>query len=91
MLFDRVTANRPFNTQEVINLNKELSISQNFHSNAIEGSSLTLSETELVVTAQIGCNKPLSHLNAAKDHDNAWRFMWDLKVITIIITIIKNT
>jgi len=77
-IYERVKVNRPFNGQEVEKLNKELSILQNFQSNSIEGSSLTLSETKLIVLSHIGCSKSIADIQAAVNHDDAWRCIMDI-------------
>lgn len=45
------------------------------HSTAIEGSTLTLNETELLLSEEVTCNKPFHDHLMVKDHFNALRFI----------------
>jgi Fic family protein len=47
------------------------------HSTAIEGSTLTLTETELLLSEDITCNKPFHDHLMVKDHFNALRFIME--------------
>ena len=53
-----------------------LRIELTYHSNAIEGSTLTLRETQLVIEGKSpGGEKPLREIYEARNHDRAFRFI----------------
>ncbi len=61
---------RPFNSDMVKNLNRELDIKYTYESNCIEGNSLTLGETDQVINTGLAIGgKPLvDHLEAINHH-----------------------
>ena len=79
---ERLNAMRPLSADVIGKLNEELMLMHTYHSNAIEGNSLTLSETELIVNEglTIGGKSLQEHLEAT---NNA-------KAFGLIETIAKN-
>lgn len=75
----RLDEKRPLATSFVNRLRKELMIEYTYDSNAIEGSTLTLNETRLVIEEGITIGKkPLSEVQGAKNHPEAIQFIEDL-------------
>jgi Fic family protein len=87
-LYTYVNAHRPLNGQEVEKLLAKLSLEQNYKSNAIEGSQLSLSETEMVIVHAVGVAKPLRDINSAVSHQRAWEEM--LSIVTEPRTVITK-
>lgn len=72
----RLEIKRPFPSSFVNRLRKELIIEYTYDSNAIEGSTLTLNETRLVIEEGITIGrKPLSEIQGAKNHPEAIEFI----------------
>ncbi|MCW4050190.1 MAG: Fic family protein [Candidatus Bathyarchaeota archaeon] len=72
----RLENKRPLPPSFVNRLRKELMIEYTYDSNAIEGSSLTLNETRLVIEEGITIGKkPLSEVQGAKNHPEAIEFI----------------
>jgi Fic family protein len=70
---------RPLNPAQVHKLREQLQIEMTYNSNAIEGNSLTLRETYLVLQEGITIKgKPLKDHLEAKDHKEALDFLYDL-------------
>lgn len=70
---------RPLPAQAVKKLREQFEIEMTYNSNAIEGNSLTLKETFLVVREGLTIRgKPLKDHLEAKDHHEAIEFLYDL-------------
>jgi Fic family protein len=70
---------RPLSAAAVKKLREQLAIEMAYNSNAIEGNSLTLKETFLVISEGVTIkNKPLKDHLEAKDHFEALEFLADL-------------
>ena len=75
----QLNALRPLNKSQVQKLREQLEIEMTFNSNAIEGNSLTLRETWLVLHEGITIKgKPLKDHLEAKDHKEALEFLYEL-------------
>ncbi len=86
---------RPLPPSAVKKLQERLNIEMTYNSNAIEGNSLTLKETFLVINEGITVKgKPLKDHLEAKDHNDALEFLYDLvkngKRHTISERLIRN-
>ncbi|MDO8468608.1 MAG: Fic family protein [Candidatus Peribacter sp.] len=74
-----LNALRPFNPAHVRKLREQLEIEMTYNSNAIEGNSLTLRETFLVLQEGMTIKgKPLKDHLEAKDHMEALDFLYEL-------------
>lgn len=72
----RLEKERPLPPSFVSRLRKELMIEYTYDSNAIEGSTLTLNETRLVIEEGITIGKkPISDVQGAKNHPEAIEFI----------------
>lgn len=70
---------RPLNKNQVQKLREQLEVEMTYNSNAIEGNSLTLRETWLVLHEGITVKgKPLKDHLEAKDHKEALEFLYEL-------------
>lgn len=69
---------RPLTSAEVNRLNEEFMIDYTYNSNAIEGNTLTLQETTLVLQGVTIDKKPLKHHMEAIGHREAFYFVVDL-------------
>lgn len=70
---------RPLNPSQVKKLREQMEIEMTYNSNAIEGNSLTLRETYLVLQEGMTIKgKPLKDHLEAKDHKEALDFLYDL-------------
>jgi Fic family protein len=70
---------RPLSAARVRKLREALQLQMTYHSNAIEGNTLTLRETQLVLEEGITIKgKPLRDHLEAKDHKEALDFLFDL-------------
>lgn len=70
---------RPLNPSQIQKLREQLEIEMTYNSNAIEGNSLTLRETYLVLQEGMTIKgKPLRDHLEAKDHKEALDFLYDL-------------
>lgn len=70
---------RPFNNEELQRLNEEFMIEYTYDSNAIEGSTLTLEETALVLKENITiAEKPLNYHLSAIGHKDAYYYIENL-------------
>ena len=86
---------RPLSKSAVQKLREKFQIEMTYNSNAIEGNSLTLKETFLVINEGITVKgKPLKDHLEAKDHHTALEFLYDLidknKRHTISEILIRN-
>ncbi len=86
---------RPLPKSAVQKLREKFQIEMTYNSNAIEGNSLTLKETFLVINEGITVKgKPLKDHLEAKDHHAALEYLYDLidrnKKHTVSETLIKN-
>lgn len=86
---------RPLPKSAVQKLREKFQIEMTYNSNAIEGNSLTLKETFLVISEGITVKgKPLKDHLEAKDHHTALEFLYDLidknKKHTVSEMLIKN-
>ena len=78
-LQSRLAALRPLNAGELARLREEFSIENTYHSNAIEGNTLTLRETALVLREGVTiAEKPLKDHLEAIGHRDALRYVVDL-------------
>ncbi|CAN5139170.1 hypothetical protein BH11PAT1_BH11PAT1_0750 [soil metagenome] len=85
-LFDRIdqklqklTALRPLPASAVEKLRQQFELEMTYNSNAIEGNSLTLKETYLVIHEGLTIKgKPLKDHLEAKDHYEALSFLYEL-------------
>ncbi|MBI5135115.1 Fic family protein [Candidatus Uhrbacteria bacterium] len=74
-----LNALRPLPASAVRKLREQFQIEMTYHSNAIEGNSLTLKETFLVINEGITVRgKPLKDHLEAKDHHAALEYLYDL-------------
>lgn len=70
---------RPLSAGEVARLNEDFMIEYTYDSNAIEGSTLTLRETYMVLKADITIGeKPLSHHLEAVGHKDAFNYVCEM-------------
>ena len=77
--FKKLKALRPLDTAQVQKLREQLEIEMTYNSNAIEGNSLTLRETWLVLHEGITIKgKPLKDHLEVKDHQEALEFLYEL-------------
>jgi Fic family protein len=75
----KLKALRPLNPTQLRKLREQLEIEMTYNSNAIEGNSLTLRETALVLQEGITIKgKPLKDHLEAKDHKEALDFLYEL-------------
>ncbi|MFA6295828.1 MAG: Fic family protein [Patescibacteria group bacterium] len=91
----RLNKLRPLPKTAVLKLKERFQIEMTYNSNAIEGNSLTLKETYLVINEGITVKgKPLKDHLEAKDHQIALEYLYDLiaknKRQTISEVLIKN-
>ncbi len=91
----RLNALRPLPKSAVKKLQEKFQIEMTYNSNAIEGNSLTLRETFLVINEGMTFKgKPLKDHLEAKDHHAALEYLYDLvdqdKKHTISETLIRN-
>ncbi|MCL2604112.1 MAG: Fic family protein [Defluviitaleaceae bacterium] len=78
-LHDRLKGLRPLSPEGVRRLSEDFMIDYTYHSNAIEGSTLTLDETHLVLKEGVTISgKPLKHHLEAIGHKDAYYYMEDL-------------
>lgn len=76
---EQLNALRPLNPAQVSKLREQLEIEMTYNSNAIEGNSLTLRETYLVLQEGMTIKgKPLKDHLEAKDHKEALGFLYEL-------------
>jgi len=92
---DKLNKLRPLPKSAVQKLREKFQIEMTYNSNAIEGNSLTLKETFLVINEGITVKgKPLKDHLEAKDHHAALEFLYDLiakdKKHTISEMLIRN-
>src|SRR3989338_5979215 len=75
----KLNALRPLNPAQVGKRREQLEVEMTYNSNAIEGNSLTLRETYLVLQEGMTIKgKPLKDHLEAKDHKEALDFLYDL-------------
>lgn len=91
----RLNKLRPLSESAVKKLREKFQIEMTYNSNAIEGNSLTLKETFLVINEGLTVkNKPLKDHLEAKDHYSALEYLYDLldkdKRHTISEVLIRN-
>jgi Fic family protein len=60
------------------NLNRQLIVSQVYHSNAIEGNQLTLRETEIILNGMVINERPLKDELEAQSLSNATEYLYDI-------------
>ncbi len=92
---DKLNKLRPLPKSAIQKLREKFQIEMTYNSNAIEGNSLTLKETFLVINEGVTVKgKPLHDHLEAKDHHAALQYLYDLidkdKKHTISETLIKN-
>lgn len=75
----RINTSRPFSHQELIELKQYYKVGLTFSSNALEGNSLTESETKVVIEEglTIGGRAMKDHLEAV-GHSQAFDYMWNV-------------
>jgi Fic family protein len=77
--FKQLNQLRPLNPVQIQKIREQLEIEMTYNSNAIEGNSLTLRETYLVLQEGMTIKgKPLKDHLEAKDHKEALDFLYDL-------------
>lgn len=83
---------RPLTQGEVERLRKEFLIDFTYNSNAIEGNTLTLKETALVLEGMTIDQKPLKDHLEAVGHRDAFLYVWDIaaKEIPLAESVIKK-
>ena len=69
---------RPLTAGEVARLNEEFIVEYTYNSNAIEGNTLTLRETDLVLRGLTIAQKPLKDHLEAVGHKEAFDFLSEL-------------
>lgn len=69
---------RPLTAGELERLNEEFAVEYTYNSNAIEGNTLTLRETDLVLHGLTIAQKPLKDHLEAVGHKEAWDFVREL-------------
>src|SRR2546430_5950216 len=75
----RLMSLRPLNPAHLRKLREQIEIEMTYNSNAIEGNSLTLRETALVLQEGVTIKgKPLKDHLEAKDHKEALDFLYEL-------------
>jgi Fic family protein len=78
-LYSKLKSIRPLSSESVRRLSEDFMIDYTYHSNAIEGSTLTLEETALVLKEGITIGgKPLRHHLEAIGHRDAYCYIEDL-------------
>ena len=78
-LKDKLSKLRPLTLEEIRRLSEEFMLEYTYDSNAIEGSTLTLEETALVLKENITiAEKPLSHHLSAIGHKDAYYYVRSL-------------
>ncbi|MCL2046422.1 MAG: Fic family protein [Oscillospiraceae bacterium] len=86
-LYARLQSMRPLSPASVKRLSDDFCIDYTYHSNAIEGSTLTLEETALVLKEGITIGgKPLRHHLEAIGHRDAYYYIEDLVKNKVIIS-----
>ena len=75
---EKLAAMRPLTAGEVARLNEEFMIEYTYNSNAIEGNTLTLRETDMVLKGLTIDQKPLKDHMEAVGHKDAFYFICDL-------------
>ena len=83
---------RPLTEGEVARLNEDFMIEYTYNSNAIEGNTLTLRETDMVLKGLTIDQKPLKDHMEAVGHKDAFYFICDLvkERVTLSETVIKQ-
>ena len=92
-LYDKLHSARPLSPESVRRLSEDFMIDYTYNSNAIEGSTLTLEETALVLKEGVTVSgKPLKHHLEAIGHRDAYYYVEDLVKNKVPITerIIKD-
>jgi Fic family protein len=78
-LYAKLKSIRPLSPESVRRLSEDFMIDYTYHSNAIEGSTLTLEETALVLKEGVTVGgKPLQHHLEAIGHRDAYYYVEDL-------------
>jgi len=79
MLFGKLQSVRPLSPESIMRLSEDFMIDYTYNSNAIEGSTLTLEETALVLKEDVTISgKPLKHHLEAIGHRDAYYYVEDL-------------
>ena len=79
ILYDKLKSIRPLSPESIRRLSEDFMIDYTYHSNAIEGSTLTLEETALVLKEGVTIGgKPLQHHLEAIGHRDAYLYIEDL-------------
>jgi len=79
ILYDKLKSIRPLSSESVRRLSEDFMIDYTYNSNAIEGSTLTLEETALVLKEGFTVGgKPLKHHLEAIGHKDAYYYVEDL-------------
>ena len=75
---NELVSRRPFTEGEVARLNEEFTVEYTYNSNAIEGNTLTLRETDMVLRGLTINKKPLKDHLEAVGHRDAFDFVCEL-------------
>ena len=78
ILKDKITKCRPLTQGEKENIQKLFSVEYTYNSNAIEGNTLTLAETEIVLSGNTVSQKPLKDHLEAVGHRDAFEYILSL-------------
>ena len=89
---ERLSKMRPLTTGEVERLREEFMVEFTYNSNAIEGNTLTLKETAMVLEGMTIDQKPMKDHLEAVGHRDAFMYVQDiaLKEVDLTETVIKN-
>lgn len=89
---ERLSNLRPLTTGEVERLRKEFMIEFTYNSNAIEGNTLTLKETAMVLEGMTIDQKPMKDHLEAVGHRDAFTYVQDIasKEVDLTESVIKN-
>ena len=89
---DRLSKMRPLTTGEVERLREEFMIEFTYNSNAIEGNTLTLKETAMVLEGMTIDQKPMKDHLEAVGHRDAFLYVQDIatKEVNLTESVIKN-
>ncbi len=89
---ERLSKMRPLTTGEVERLREEFMVEFTYNSNAIEGNTLTLKETAMVLEGMTIDQKPMKDHLEAVGHRDAFMYVQDIasKEVNLTETVIKN-
>lgn len=89
---ERLSKMRPLTTGEVERLREEFMVEFTYNSNAIEGNTLTLKETAMVLEGMTIDQKPMKDHLEAVGHRDAFMYVQDIAIrdVDLTETVIKN-